>query len=79
MAADNKYRPTIGIETHVQLKTRTKLFSAVNNDARNAPPNSLISHIDAGMPGALPVLNSGAIDLCALAARTVIRKGQTIH
>jgi aspartyl-tRNA(Asn)/glutamyl-tRNA(Gln) amidotransferase subunit B len=76
MAADNKYRPTIGIETHVQLKTRTKLFSAVNNDARNAPPNSLISHIDAGMPGALPVLNSGAIDLCALAAFALNTKPQ---
>src|SRR3954465_8914868 len=63
-----KYRPTIGIETHVQLKTKTKLFSAVNNDARKAPPNSLISHIDVGMPGALPVLNEVAVELCMLAA-----------
>ena len=30
-----KYRPTIGIECHVQLKTKTKLFSAVGNDARD--------------------------------------------
>jgi aspartyl-tRNA(Asn)/glutamyl-tRNA(Gln) amidotransferase subunit B len=62
------YIPTIGIETHVQLKTKTKLFSAVGNDAREAKPNTLISHIDVGMPGALPVLNEGAIELACLAA-----------
>lgn len=59
----SNYIPTIGIETHVQLKTKTKLFSAVDNDARSAEPNSLISHIDAGMPGALPVLNEKAVEL----------------
>jgi aspartyl-tRNA(Asn)/glutamyl-tRNA(Gln) amidotransferase subunit B len=66
--AKKKYKPTIGIETHVQLKTKTKLFSAVGNDARQAAPNSLISHIDAGMPGALPVLNKEAIGLACRAA-----------
>lgn len=63
-----KYKVTIGLETHVQLKTKTKLFSAVDNDAREAPPNTLISHIDLGMPGALPVLNQGAVDLAIKAA-----------
>jgi aspartyl-tRNA(Asn)/glutamyl-tRNA(Gln) amidotransferase subunit B len=63
-----KYKPTIGIETHVQLKTKTKLFAAVGNDAREAEPNTLISHICVGMPGALPVLNEAAIELCAMAA-----------
>jgi aspartyl-tRNA(Asn)/glutamyl-tRNA(Gln) amidotransferase subunit B len=57
-----KYTPTIGIECHVQLKTVTKLFSAVSNDARSAAPNTLISHIDLGMPGALPVLNEKAVE-----------------
>lgn len=63
-----KYIPTIGIETHVQLKTKSKLFSSVSNDDRNAPPNSLISHIDLGMPGALPVLNEEAVNLAVRAA-----------
>jgi aspartyl-tRNA(Asn)/glutamyl-tRNA(Gln) amidotransferase subunit B len=63
-----RYKATIGIECHVQLKTNTKLFSAVGNDARSAPPNSLISHIDVGMPGALPVLNEKALELAARAA-----------
>jgi len=64
----DKYTPTIGIECHVQLKTKTKLFSAVGNDARDAAPNTLISHIDTGMPGALPVLNQGALELAVRAA-----------
>ncbi len=63
----SKYLPTIGIETHVQLKTKTKLFSAVDNDARSAKPNTLISHIDVGMPGALPVLNEKALELAVRA------------
>lgn len=62
------YVPTIGIETHIQLKTKTKLFAGVDNDAREAPPNTLISHICVGMPGALPVLNEAAIELCVRAA-----------
>ncbi len=64
----SKYKATIGIETHVQLKTKTKLFAAVGNDAREAEPNTLISHICVGMPGALPVLNEGAIHLAVRAA-----------
>lgn len=62
------YRATIGIECHVQLKTKTKLFAAVGNDAREAPPNSLVSHICFGLPGALPVLNKEAIYLATKAA-----------
>jgi aspartyl-tRNA(Asn)/glutamyl-tRNA(Gln) amidotransferase subunit B len=57
-----QYTPTIGIECHVQFNTQTKLFSAVANDAREAEPNTLISHIDLGMPGALPVLNQKALE-----------------
>jgi aspartyl-tRNA(Asn)/glutamyl-tRNA(Gln) amidotransferase subunit B len=63
-----KYTPAIGIEAHIQLKTKTKLFSAVGNDARQAKPNTLISHIDTAMPGALPVLNEAAIELAVRAA-----------
>jgi aspartyl-tRNA(Asn)/glutamyl-tRNA(Gln) amidotransferase subunit B len=63
-----QYTPTIGIECHVQLKTKTKLFSAVGNDARQATPNSLISHIDVGLPGALPVLNEAALELAVRVA-----------
>lgn len=63
-----KYTPTIGIECHVQLKTATKLFAAVGNDARGAEPNTLVSHICFGLPGALPVLNKEAVRLAVRAA-----------
>jgi aspartyl-tRNA(Asn)/glutamyl-tRNA(Gln) amidotransferase subunit B len=58
-----KYYPTIGMECHVQLKTKTKLFAGVDNDARDAKPNTLISPLCVGMPGTLPVLNSQAVNL----------------
>lgn len=67
-AVKDSYTTTIGIECHVQLKTATKLFSAVGNDAREAPANSLVSHIDFGLPGALPVLNQEALRLAVKAA-----------
>lgn len=63
-----QYTATIGIECHVQLKTKTKLFSSVGNDAREAPANTLVSHIDFGLPGALPVLNQEAVYLAVKAA-----------
>lgn len=66
--ARSKYTATIGIECHVQLKTVTKLFAGVGNDARDAKPNSLVSHICFGMPGALPVLNEKAVELASRAA-----------
>ncbi len=72
----SKYTPTIGIECHVQLKTATKLFAAVGNDAREAQPNTLISHICLGMPGALPVLNNKAVELAARAAFALGTKPQ---
>lgn len=63
-----KYTVTIGIECHVQLKTKTKLFSGADNDAREAPVNTLVNHIDFGLPGALPVLNKEAVHLASRAA-----------
>lgn len=66
-----QYTLTIGIECHVQLKTKSKLFSAVDNDAREAPANTLISHIDLGLPGALPVLNEKAVELSIRAAQAL--------
>ncbi len=56
-----KYLPTIGIECHVQLCTKTKLFSEVDNDARGKEPNSCVSPVDYALPGMLPRLNKTAI------------------
>lgn len=59
----SKYTATIGIECHVQLNTKTKLFAGVGNDARDAEPNTLISPLCVGMPGTLPVVNAAAVRL----------------
>ncbi len=56
-----KYLPTIGIECHVQLSTKTKLFSEVDNDARGKEPNSCVSPVDYALPGMLPRLNKAAV------------------
>lgn len=61
MANSVKYIPTIGIECHVQLCTKTKLFSEVDNDARGKEPNSCVSPVDYGLPGMLPRLNQAAV------------------
>jgi len=57
------YKPTIGIECHVQLATKTKLFTGANNDARDQKPNTTISPICLGLPGTLPILNKEAVTL----------------
>jgi aspartyl-tRNA(Asn)/glutamyl-tRNA(Gln) amidotransferase subunit B len=70
------YYPTIGIECHVQLKTKTKLFASVSNEAREAEPNTLVSHICFGLPGALPFLNEEAVLLASKAAFALGTKPQ---
>lgn len=67
-----KYYPTIGIECHVQLATKTKLFSEVDNDARGKEPNSCVSPVDYALPGMLPRLNGEAV-------KFAIRAGRAMH
>lgn len=63
----DQYEPTIGIECHVQLRTKTKLFSGADNDARGKAPNTTVSPICFGLPGTLPVLNREAVNLAVRA------------
>lgn len=67
MTEKTEYEITIGIETHVQLKTKTKLFSEVDNDARGKEPNSCVSPIDYALPGMLPRLNGEAVKIAVRA------------
>ena len=67
----SKYIPTIGIECHVQLATKTKLFSEVDNDARGKEPNSWVSPVDYALPGMLPRLNGEAIKFAILAGKAM--------
>lgn len=70
----DKYEMTIGIECHVQLATKTKLFSSSDNDSRNAEPNGNVSPIDYALPGMLPVLNQGAVELAVRAGKALDSK-----
>ncbi|RUR14433.1 Asp-tRNA(Asn)/Glu-tRNA(Gln) amidotransferase subunit GatB [Legionella septentrionalis] len=54
------WETVIGLEVHVQLKTKSKLFSNASVKY-GAAPNSQASFIDAGLPGVLPVLNEEAV------------------
>ncbi len=66
-----KYIPTIGIECHVQLSTKTKLFSEVDNDARDKEPNSCVSPVDYALPGMLPRLNGEVIKFAIRAGKAM--------
>jgi aspartyl-tRNA(Asn)/glutamyl-tRNA(Gln) amidotransferase subunit B len=58
------YKVLVGLEIHVQLATRTKMFTAAPNGATNfgADPNSLVDEVILGLPGTLPVMNKRAVE-----------------
>ncbi len=68
----DKYEVVIGIETHVQLATKSKLFCGCNNDSREAEPNTHVCQVCLGLPGTLPVLNKRAVELA-------LRLGQALN
>src|SRR3989338_8972084 len=54
--------PTIGLEIHAELNTRTKMFCASPNDPDETRPNTNICPICLGHPGTLPVINRNAVE-----------------
>ncbi|GAA5911285.1 hypothetical protein JCM6882_004084 [Rhodosporidiobolus microsporus] len=61
------YRPTIGLELHVQLRGNPKLFSPAKG-VYDAEPNKHVARFDAALPGSLPVLHPPTLRLALLAA-----------
>ena len=59
---NDKYKATIGLEIHAELKTQTKMFCSCKNDPDEERPNSNICEICTAQPGTLPVLNKKAIE-----------------
>src|SRR5882757_7190463 len=70
-----KWEVVIGLETHAQLSTRSKIFSGAST-AFGAAPNSQASAVDIALPGVLPVLNQGAVER---AIRLGLAVGGTIN
>jgi aspartyl-tRNA(Asn)/glutamyl-tRNA(Gln) amidotransferase subunit B len=62
-----RFEMVVGLEVHVQLKTRTKAFCACSTDF-GAPPNVNTCPVCLALPGALPVLNERAVELATRAA-----------
>jgi len=77
-----KYITVIGLEVHVQLKTKSKLFCSCSTDYIGAMPNSNVCPVCLGLPGTLPVLNKKAVELalkmsCAIGGN--IQKESRFH
>ena len=62
MSVYDKYEVVVGLEVHAQLLTKSKAYSSDANEF-GASPNSLLSPVTLGMPGALPTLNKKSIEL----------------
>ncbi|HSO28014.1 MAG TPA: Asp-tRNA(Asn)/Glu-tRNA(Gln) amidotransferase subunit GatB [Anaerolineales bacterium] len=63
-----KYETVIGLETHIQLNTASKIFCPCKADSWGDPPNTNICPVCTGLPGVLPVLNKAAVEKGVLLA-----------
>ena len=63
-----EYETVIGLETHIQLNTTTKIFCGCKADSWEEPPNTNICPVCTGLPGVLPVLNEAVVEKGALLA-----------
>ena len=70
-----KYEPVIGLEVHVQLATKTKIFCGCSTRFGDSP-NSNVCPVCLGLPGTLPVLNKRAVEMAMRAALAI---NCTIH
>ena len=60
--SDTRYELVVGMEVHVQLLTRSKMFCRCATDYAGAPPNTRVCPVCLGMPGTLPVINRDAVE-----------------
>ena len=67
-----EYRPTIGLEIHIELNTKSKMFCSCKNDSEEKNPNTNICPVCTAQPGTLPVINEEAV-------RKVVKTGLALN
>ena len=70
-----EYEAVIGLETHIQLNTRTKVFCACKADSWEDAPNTNICPVCTGLPGVLPVFNRVVAEKAVLLAEAMHAAG----
>lgn len=73
-----EYEAVIGLETHIQLNTETKIFCSCKADSWYDEPNTNICPVCCGLPGVLPVLNKRAVEKGVLLAKAMNSKIQPV-
>lgn len=71
------YEAVIGLETHIQLNTKAKIFCTCSTDSWEADPNTNICPVCTGLPGVLPVLNEAVVEKAVLLAAAIQADIQT--
>ena len=66
-----EYEAVIGLETHIQLNTITKIFCSCKADSWGDPPNTNICPVCSGLPGVLPVPNRAVVEKAVLLAKAM--------
>src|SRR2546429_2150516 len=62
------YQPVIGLETHVQLATKSKMFCSCSAEYFGAEPNTHVCPVCLALPGVLPVMNQQAVEFTIMTA-----------
>lgn len=66
-----EYEAIIGLETHIQLNTKTKIFCSCKADSWFDPPNTNVCPVCSGLPGVLPVLNKAVVEKAVLLGKAM--------
>ena len=73
-----EYEVVIGLETHIQLNTHTKIFCSCKADSWEQPPNTNICPVCTGLPGVLPVPNQAVVEKAVLLATAMHAEPQAL-
>ena len=74
----SEYEAVIGLETHIQLNTTTKIFCSCKANSWMDPPNTNICPVCTGLPGVLPVLNKAVVEKGVLLAQAMHSEMRTL-